>query len=70
MTMNKYINNIVNPSDHICATLECAGRRLASINGMNLNSLDAIRRALLDLPAVLLVWRSSLCATAPRVGAT
>lgn len=47
--MNKYINNIVNPGDHISATLECAGCRLASVNGMNFNSLEAVKRALLDI---------------------
>lgn len=47
--MNKYINNIVNPGDQICATLECAGRRLATVNGMNFSSIEAVKRALLDL---------------------
>ncbi len=47
--MENYINNIVNPGDRICATLECAGRRLASVNGMNFNSLEAVKRALLDV---------------------
>ena len=47
--MNKYISNIVNPGDQICATLECAGQRLASVNGMNFNSLESVKRALLDL---------------------
>lgn len=49
MTMNKDISNIVNLGDRICATLECNGRRLASVNGSNFNSLEAVRRALLDL---------------------
>ena len=31
--MNKNIINIVNYGDRICASLECNGRRLASING-------------------------------------
>ena len=47
--MNKNISNIVNLGDRICATLECNGRRLASVNGSNFNSLEAVRRALLDL---------------------
>ena len=47
--MNKYIINIVNPGDQICATLECAGQRLASVNGMNFSSLESVKRALLDL---------------------
>lgn len=47
--MNKYITNIVNPGDHISATLECAGHRLASVNGMNFSSLEAVKRALLDI---------------------
>ena len=47
--MKTNINNIVNIGDQICATLECNGRRLASINGMNFNSLEAVKRALLDM---------------------
>jgi hypothetical protein len=47
--MNKNINNIVNLGDKICATLECNGRRLASVNGVNFNSLEAVKRALLEL---------------------
>ena len=47
--MKKNFNNIVNLGDKICATLECNGRRLASINGMNFSSLDAVKRALLDM---------------------
>ena len=47
--MNKYINNIVNPGDQICATLECAGCRLATVNGVNFSSIEAVKRALLDL---------------------
>ena len=47
--MNKNISNIVNLGDRIVATLECGGRRLASVNGMNFASLDAVKRALLDL---------------------
>ena len=46
--MKKSISNIVNRGDKICATLECNGRRLASINGMNFNSLEAVKRALLE----------------------
>lgn len=47
--MKTNINNIVNIGDQICATLECNGHRLASINGMNFNSLEAVKRALLDM---------------------
>lgn len=47
--MNKNITNIVNCGDKICATLECNGHRLASINGMNFTSLEAVKHALLDL---------------------
>ena len=47
--MNKNINNIVNFGDKICATLECNGRRLASVNGMDFNSLEAVKTALLNL---------------------
>ena len=47
--MKKNISNIVNCGDKICATLECNGRRLASINGMNFTSLEAVKRALLDM---------------------
>jgi len=47
--MNKNISNIVNMGDRICATLECGGRRLASVNGINFASIDAVKRALLDL---------------------
>ena len=47
--MNKNISNIVNLGDSICATLDCGGRRLASVNGINFTSLDAVKRALLDL---------------------
>ena len=48
-TMNKNVNNIVNFGDKIFGTLVCNGRRLASVNGMNFTSLDAVKRALLDL---------------------
>ena len=37
--MNKNIMNIVNIGDRICATLECNGRRLASISGTHFASL-------------------------------
>ena len=47
--MNKNINNIVNWGDRICATLECNGRRLASVNGTHFSCLDDVKRALLDL---------------------
>ncbi len=47
--MNKNIMNIVNIGDRICATLECNGRRLASISGTHFASLDAVRQALVSL---------------------
>lgn len=47
--MNKNFINIVNLGDRICATLDCNGRRLASVNGSNFDSQDAVKRALLDL---------------------
>ena len=47
--MNCNIINIVNRGDKICATLECNGRCLASVNGFNFSSLEAVKRALLDL---------------------
>jgi len=47
--MKKQMTNIVNCGDNICATIECNGRRLASINGSNFASLEAVKRALLDL---------------------
>lgn len=47
--MKKDIINIVNRGDHICATLECNGRRLASVNGTDYSSLEAVKRALLDM---------------------
>ncbi len=49
MTMNMNICNIVNLGDMIYATLECNGRRLASVNGSDFVSLDAVKRALLDI---------------------
>ena len=47
--MNKNLNNIVNYGDRICASLECNGRRLASVNGVNFTSLEAVKSALLEL---------------------
>jgi len=47
--MNKNMTNNVNWGDHICAVLENNGRRLASVEGKNFSSLDAVKRALLDL---------------------
>ena len=47
--MKTNINNIVNCGDHICATLDCNGRRLASVNGSDFPSLEAVKRALLDM---------------------
>jgi len=49
MTMNKSIINIVNLGDRICATLECNGRRLASVDGSDFSSIEAVKRALLDV---------------------
>ncbi len=46
--MNKNINNIVNFGDRICATLECNGRRLASVNGSEFGSMESVKRALLE----------------------
>lgn len=47
--MKKYMSNIVNSGDHICATLECNGRRLATVEGKDFNCLEAVKRALLNL---------------------
>ena len=47
--MNMNISNIVHFGDKICATLECNGRRLASVNGMNCASLNAVKNALFSL---------------------
>ena len=47
--MKTNINNTVNCGDQICATLECNGRRLASVNGSDFPSLEAVKRALLDM---------------------
>ena len=47
--MNKNTNKIVNFGDKIFGTLVCNGHRLASVNGMNFKSLDAVKNALLDL---------------------
>jgi hypothetical protein len=47
--MNKNIINTVNRGDKICATLECNGHRLAAVNGIDFTSLEAVKRALLDL---------------------
>lgn len=46
--MNKNIN-YVSCSDRICATLECNGRCLANVNGVGFSSLEAVKRALLDM---------------------
>ena len=40
---------IVNSGDKICATLEYNGRRLASVEGIDFNGLEAVKRALLGL---------------------
>ena len=47
--MNTNMNNVVNCGDRICASLECNGRRLANIQGVDFVSLDAVKNALLDL---------------------
>ena len=47
--MEKNLTNIVNCSDKICASLECNGRRLASVNGTGFSSLEAVKRVLMDL---------------------
>ncbi len=47
--MKTNFNNIVNRGDRICASLECNGHRLASVNGSDFPSLDAVKRSLLDL---------------------
>lgn len=47
--MSNIIINNVNQGDRICASLECGGRRLASVNGSDFDSLDAVKRVLLDL---------------------
>ena len=47
--MNKNISNIVNCGDQIIATLECNGRRLASVNGNHFSNLEAVKRALINL---------------------
>ena len=47
--MNKNLTNIVNLGDRICATLECNGRLLAAVNGSNFASLEAVKRALLEI---------------------
>jgi hypothetical protein len=48
-TMNKNLNFIVNVGDRICASLECNGRRLASVNGVNFTSLESVKSTLLDM---------------------
>lgn len=47
--MKNDIINIVNCGDRICATLDCNGRRLASVNGSDFPSLEAVKRALLGM---------------------
>ena len=47
--MEKNMTNIVNCSDRICASLECNGRRIASINGTGFTSMETVKRTLLDL---------------------
>ena len=49
MTMKKNNINIVNCGDKIMATLDCNGRRLASVNGTNFSSLEDVKRALIAL---------------------
>lgn len=47
--MKKNEANIVNSGDRICATLDCNGSRLASVEGMDFSCLEAVKRALLDI---------------------
>lgn len=47
--MNKTLSNIVSCGDRICASLECNGRRLASVNGSNFSSLAEVKSALLEM---------------------
>ena len=47
--MEKNLTNIVNRGDRICASLDCNGRRLASINAAGFSSLDTVKKALLDM---------------------
>ena len=47
--MNSIQNNIVNYGDRICATLECNGHTLARVNGSDFSSLQAVKRALMDI---------------------
>ena len=47
--MNMTLSNIVNYGDRICASLECNGRRLASVNGTNFSSLAEVKAALLEM---------------------
>lgn len=49
MTMEKILTNNVNSDDRICASLECNGRRLATINATGFSSMETIKRAMLDL---------------------
>ena len=45
----KNYSNIVNRDDRICASLDCNGRRLASVNSCGFPSIDAVKSALLDM---------------------
>ena len=47
--MQNQLNHIVNCGDHICASIDCNGRRLASVIGTNFSSIESIKRALLDM---------------------
>ena len=47
--MNTGIINSVNLGDSIIATLDCNGHRLASVNGTQFSSLEAVKRALISL---------------------
>ena len=47
--MEKNLTNIVDCDDRICASLECNGRRLVSINATGFTSMETIKRAVLDL---------------------
>ena len=47
--MNTNFINLVSLGDKIIATLDCDGRRLASVNGTQFSSLEAVKRALISL---------------------
>ena len=55
--MKTNFNNIVNRGDRICASLECNGHRLASVNGSDFPSLDAVKPHCLTWPADIWAWQ-------------